>query len=200
MILDRATRGMTDFLSRQGKWWLFFQNMSTKLYRHNKNTDTHDREIDHFTKKGLQHRPGQVSRARLHFLLLVDSEHACDRARAGVRNGRGRRSRAGARAGVRVAPKLRACRGGWRLGQHANTLKRTGKTTLEVADGTLLERHSSVALAPELIRIHVTKSEGDHDREGERARRRDWQEPVGHDDRTCTQNAAVRPGKRTSFG
>ena len=62
MILDRDARGMTDFSSRQGKWWLFFQNMSTKLYRHNKTTDTHDREIDHFTKKGLQHRSGQVSR------------------------------------------------------------------------------------------------------------------------------------------
>lgn len=92
---------------------------------------------------------------------------------------------------MRVAPKLRTRRGGRLLGLHAKTLKHavevlSGKTTLEVVDGTILERHSSVVLAPEPIRVHVTKGEEDHEREGERAPRSDWQEPLGHGDRTCS--------------
>ena len=101
-----------------------------------------------------------------------------------MRNGRGCRSQAGTGAEVRVAPKLRTRRGGPRLGQHANTLKHTGKTTLEVFDGTLLERHSCTrALEPVLA--HVTREDEEHDRDRIARGRCDWQEIVGHNNSAC---------------
>ena len=85
---------------------------------------------------------------------------------------------------MRVAPKLRTRRGGPRLGQHANTLKHTGKTTLEVFDGTLLERHSCTrALEPVLA--HVTREDEEHDRDRIARGRCDWQEIVGHNNSAC---------------
>ena len=100
--------------------------------------------------------------------------------KAEVRDGRGCKTRARSR----VAPELRTRRRGPRLGQHANALKCTGETTLEVVDGTLLERQSGVrALEPVLV--HVTREEEDHDRNRVARRGRDWQEIVGSNDRTC---------------
>ena len=85
---------------------------------------------------------------------------------------------------MRVAPELRTRSRGPRLGQHANTLKCTGKTTLEVLDGTLLERQSGMrALEPVLV--HVTREEEDHDWNRVARRGREWQDIVGNNDRTC---------------
>ena len=122
--------------------------------------------------------------------------------------------------GVRIAPKLRTsrcsrlsyrsrsvpCRGGRRLGLlHAKPQKHAVEvllceTALEVIDSTPLERHSSVLLAPEPIRVHITKGEEDHDREGERAHRRDWQEPLGNGDRTCSSAVSSGEASALAFG